>query len=273
MSNFEFSRTLNIGQYLPLGSVIHQLDPRARIVSAIFVLGTTVAVSHWQGLAVGLIFILLVLALARIPFVYALRGLLAPLPFLLIIGVIQIFFNPYKDVPPIWFTIFGDKITGGDFVAGGVLILRFIVLVLGLSLVSFTLSTSELTHGLEALLKPLKKIGLPTDDLVMVVQVTLRFLPFLGQTAERIAKAQASRGGEWGTGKGGLLGRARQVFPLIIPLFMTSLRKAEMMALAMDARGYGGKVRRTSMVELDFRIKDLLAVLIAIAVAAAVIWL
>ncbi len=271
MSNFEFSRNLNIGQYLPLDSPIHRLDPRARILSAIFILGTAVVVNNWQGLAIGLIAVLIILGLAHIPLAYAIRGLLPPLPFLVIIGIIQIFFNPYKDTVPIWFTIFGDQISGGDFLAGGVLIFRFVVLILGLSLVSFSLSTTELTHGLEALLKPFERLGLPTYDFVMVIQVTLRFLPFLGQAAERIAKAQASRGGQWGTGRGSLLARARQVFPLIIPLFMISLHKAETMALAMDARGYGGKTRRTSMTELDFRLKDGIAICVAMLVSAAII--
>jgi energy-coupling factor transport system permease protein len=271
MSNFEFSRSLNFGQYLPLDSMVHRLDPRARILSAVFVLLAVTVANHWPGLLVGLGFILIGLILARIPLAYAFRGLIPHLPFLVILGIIQIFFNPYKDVPPILFKVLGDTISAGDFLAGGTLILRFAVLILGLGLISFCLSTSELIHGLEALFMPLERLGIPAFDLVMVVQVTLRFLPFLGQAAERIAKAQASRGGEWGTGHGSILARARQIVPLIIPLFMISLRRAETLALAMDARGYGGKARRTSTVELHFRFKDLMATALALAAAVTIL--
>ena len=271
MSNFEFSRNLSIGQYLPLNSIIHRLDPRARLLSAIFILGTVTLATHWPGLLAGLAITFIFWALGRIPLKLGLRCLLTPLPFLLILGVLQVFFNPYPDSSPIWFTVFGDKISGIDLLAALTLILRFVVLILGLSLMSFCLSTSELGHGLEALLRPFERFGLPTYDLVMVVQVTLHFLPLLGQTAERIAKAQASRGGDWGSGKGGFIARARQVIPLIVPLFLVSLRRAENLALAMDARGYGGKLHRTSMIELHFRFKDTLAVMIALIASALII--
>ena len=185
----------------------------------------------------------------------------------------QFFFNPYRDTLPIWATLLGDKLSLADLLASLTLILRFIVLILGLSLVSYCLSTSELAHGLEALFKPLEQLGLPTYDLVMVLQVALQFLPYLGQTAERIAKAQASRGGEWGSGRGGFIARARQIIPLIVPIFLVSLRRAENLALAMDARGYGGKTRRTSMTELHFQRKDVLALMIAVAAASVIIFI
>jgi energy-coupling factor transport system permease protein len=154
--------------------------------------------------------------------------------------------------------------------AGVLLIVRFTVLILGLGLMSFVLSTSELIHGLDSLLTPLRKIGLPTHDLVLMVQVTLRFLPYLAQAAEKIAKAQASRGADWGTRKGGLIARTRQVVPLLVPLFLISLRKAENLALAMESRGYSGE-NRTSMIEMRFRVKDGLAILTALAAAMVVI--
>jgi energy-coupling factor transport system permease protein len=105
----------------------------------------------------------------------------------------------------------------------------------------------------------------------MVMQVTIRFIPFLAQSAERIAKAQASRGAEWGTGKGGLLARTRQLIPLVLPLFLTSLRRAETMALAMDARGYDTVSRRTSMIVMHFTWKDGLAILLGVLAGAGVI--
>ena len=142
------------------------------------------------------------------------------------------------------------------FLEGIILLLRFASLVLWLSLSSFTLSISELLLGLHLLLRPLGRLGLPVEDLVLIVEVTLRFIPFLTQSAERIVKAQASRGAAWGKGSGDLLQRVRQALPMIVPLFLNSLRRAENMALAMDARGYGGSAARTSMYELHFRFVD-----------------
>jgi energy-coupling factor transport system permease protein len=146
-------------------------------------------------------------------------------------------------------------ISTNDLAAGISLILRFSTYITVIGLATSTLSASEITRGSEAMLRPLAVLRFPVHDFVMVVQVTLRFFPLLAQTAERIAKAQASRGADWRV-TGNLLNRARQIIPMIIPLFVTSLRRAEHMALAMDARGYGSQPTRTSMVELHFRLRD-----------------
>jgi energy-coupling factor transport system permease protein len=126
---------------------------------------------------------------------------------------------------------------------------------------------------LASLLRPLTALGLPTHAFVLMVQVSLRFLPLLAQEAERIAKAQASRGAEWGTGRGGLLRRARQALPLIVPLFLTALRRAERLAEAMEARGYHGGQGRTSMVTLRWRAADSVALLVGVGLGAAALLL
>ena len=205
MENFEFLRSMNIGQYLPLDSPIHRLDPRARLVAGAMLLGAVTFASRPVGLALGLAVFLAALGLARVPIRFALRGLLPPLPFLLVLALLQVFINPYPETTPIYFHIGSLAISGVDLWAGLALLMRFAGLILGLSLVSFCLSTSEMIYGLSALLRPLARAGLPVHDLVMMVQVTLRFLPLLAQSMERIAKAQASRGADWGTGRGGLL--------------------------------------------------------------------
>lgn len=273
MHNFEFLRMVNIGQYLPLHSVLHRLDARARIIIYFCLIAGATFTQHPLGLLLGLILVLLGLALGRIPLRFALRGLLPPLPFLVILGVLQIFITPHALAAVPLYTLGPVKIYFIGLVSAGMLMLRFAVLILGLGLASYTLSTSELIHGLESLFTPLANLGIPTHDLVMVMQVTIRFVPFLAQAAERIAKAQASRGADWGTRKGGLLARTRQVLPLILPLFLTSLRRAETMALAMDARGYATVTRRTSMLVMHFTWKDGLAIVVGIAAGAAILFL
>lgn len=272
MHNFEFLRMVNIGQYLPLQSTLHRLDPRARIIIYFIIIMAATFTTSALGLGIALAVILLGLGLGQIPLRFALRGLLPPLPFLLLLAVLQVFLAPQPEgaVPLIEFWFVDIYLSG--LVSAGMLLLRFTVLILGLGLASYTLSTSELIHGMESLLSPLARIGLPTHNLVMVMQVTIRFIPFLAQTAERIAKAQASRGAEWGTGSHNLLARIRQFIPLILPLFLTSLTRAETMALAMDARGYDTITRRTSLVVMHFTWKDGIAVLLGLLAGAAILF-
>ncbi len=271
MHNFEFLRMVNIGQYLPLDSVLHRLDPRARILAYGLIILAATFTPRPHGLILALLLVLVLLRLGRIPLRYALRSLGPPLPFLLILAVLQIFLavRPADAVPLL--SLGPVNIYAAGLLSAGMLLMRFAVLILALGLASFTLSTSEMIHGLEALLSPLTRIGIPTHDFVMVVQVTVRFLPFLAQAAERIAKAQASRGAEWGVRKGSLFQRMRQIAPLIVPLFLTSLRRAETLALAMDARGYGSPARRTSFIVMHFRWLDGLVIFVGVLLAAGIL--
>lgn len=271
MSQFEFSSRVTIGQYLPTDSFLHRLDPRARIlIFSLLVVSLTIT-SHWQAVLLGLVVVLFGLALGRIPLPYALRGLIPPLPFLLFLAVIQVLF-PWNRAPSItvwhWWVF---NITHASLLAGGLLLLRFTALILTISLATFCLSTSQMIHGLDNLLGPLRRVGIPTRDLIMIVQITLRFLPLLAQVAERIAKAQASRGADWGAGKGNPLRRARQIAPVIVPLFLAALHKAENMALAMDARAYGTHPFPTSMAEMRFRWQDGLMVAAALGLCVLIL--
>jgi energy-coupling factor transport system permease protein len=270
VSEFEFMQRVTIGQYLPTGSVLHRLDPRARIVIFTLLLGALTFTPSGWGLLLGLAVVSAGLLWARIPLRYAFKGLLPPMPFLLMLAVMQVFLHPGRSETAL-FTLGPLVLSSGGLVAGGMLVLRFATLILGLSLSSFTLSTSELILGLNRLLRPFSRLGLPVQDLVLMIQVTLRFVPFLMQAAERIAKAQASRGAAWGKGSGGPLRRARLVLPLIVPLFLTSLRRAENLALAMDARGYGGPAERTSMTELRFNGRDWLALAAVVLLTALIL--
>jgi energy-coupling factor transport system permease protein len=213
---------------------------------------------------------LVILRIAQIPFRYALRGLLTPLPFLVVLALLQVFFNPHLPGSPVLLAYGPLVISVYDISVGAKLLLRFFGLVLGLSLASFTLSTSEMTQGLNLLLAPLARLRLPVQDFVMMVQITLRYLPLLAQAAERIAKAQASRGADW-EARGGLVSRVRQTIPIIVPLFLASLRRAENMALAMDARAYGSAMVRSSIAEFHFTTKDGIVLAVAAALAVMII--
>lgn len=270
MSDFEFLSSTTIGEYLPTGSIIHRVEPRAKLTAfGVLIIAITFTISP-VGVALSLAVVLTGLAAARIPFKYALKSLWTPLPFLLFIALLQVFLTPGSTSTPLvsWWIF---HITSEGILSGVLIILRFSALILTISLMTCCISTSEMIQGLQRLLSPINRIGIPTMDFVMVVQVTLRFLPFLAQSAERIAKAQASRGAEWGVKSRGLVARAKQVIPLIIPLFTISLRRAETMAMAMDARGYGVNKNRTSLMEFTFGWRDALFVFIAAVCAALIV--
>ena len=272
MSNFEFQRFVTIGQHLPTGSVIHRLDPRTRLVSgALLVLAITFA-PGLLGLGLAVVAVLAALRLARIPLLYALEGLRPPLPFIIILALLQLFLAPQGETA-VWFAWGPVHLTGAGMEQAALLVLRFVALVSTISLLSFCTATTEIVRGLSALLAPLGRLGLPVHDFILMVQVTLRFLPLLAREAERIAKSQAARGADWGTGRGGLLRRTRQALPLLIPLFLTSLRRAENLAVAMEARGYrgGGQEARSSMVELRFRAADGVAFGVALALSSGIV--
>jgi len=270
MNEFEFLRDLPIGQYLPLNGPLQRLDPRTRILGATIFLAGITFLTHPTGLLLGLVAALLAWWYSRLPWGPLIRGWRSALPFLLILALLQVLFRVGEEGREL-FRLWSIIISSNDLVAGINLILRFSAYITVIGLATSTLSASEITRGSEALLRPLGALNFPVHDFVMVVQVTLRFFPLLAQSAERIAKAQASRGADWRP-TGNLIHRIRQVMPLIIPLFVTSLRRAEHMALAMDARGYGSRPTRTSMVELHFRRLDTL-VLVAITTLTVVMFL
>jgi energy-coupling factor transport system permease protein len=294
MNDFEFQRFVTIGQYLPTGSPIHQLDPRVRLIAGTLLLLAITFSPHPVGLGIALLTMLGALKLARVPLKYALRGLLPPLPFILFLALLQVLFGVQRPpvMPPaatnlrLEFWGLHLQLYGARILSAAMLLMRFAALILGISLISFCISTTELVRGLAALLNPLTRLGLPTHDFVLMVQVALHFLPILAREAESIAKAQASRGAEWGTQRkqgAGLFKRVRQALPLLVPLFLTALRRAENLALAMEARGYdsngalrGGKSHkseRTSMVTLHLQWMDGVALSVALGISVMILFI
>jgi len=273
MNQFEFLPLVTIGQYFPTGSILHRRDARAKLV--VFT-GMIIAVTFTPsllGLLVALIAVWVGIAVARVNARIALKGLLVPLPFLLVIALLQLLFLGSQINTVVYWSWGPIHITQAGIWATIIMLIRFIVLILVISLSSFCVTTSEMITGLDHLLSPLKRLGIQTMDMVMAIQVALRFLPLLALSAERIAKAQASRGAEWGTKKGGLAAQVKRVIPLIVPLMLTSLRRAEMMALAMDARAYGLKNDRSSIYELTYRNADTLFIFVGLLVMVATIML
>ncbi len=270
MSDFEFMSRVSFGQYMPTASPFHRLDPRSRLIGGILLLSALTLSREPAGIAAGLGLILLGTALARLSLRRALLSLLPPLPFLLVLAMLQLLLGP--TTPPIWWQWGPFHLSPTGLGNAGLFLLRFAALFLELGLFASCISATELVRGLEQLLRPLNRLGLPTHDLVLVVQVTLHFIPAIAQSAERIAKAQASRGADW-SGHGGPLQRIRQTLPLLIPIFLVGMRRAETLALAMSARAYGFTEQRSSRITLHWQRNDTLALLVILAAAAAILWI
>lgn len=262
MEDFELLRYVTIGQYLPGDSVVHRLDPRAKISIFLFLtLAVTFSLSYTANAILLLVTLLLVLV-ARIPLRYIFSGLRPALPFIIILAVLQLLFYGYAYRPyglstqtlVHWGWI---NITTGSVQLVVVSLLRFVQLLFLTSLLTNTTPLTRLTNGLEAMLRPFGRVGLPAHELSLVATVALRFVPLLGEQLEIIMKAQASRGASIGA-RGGLnfVTTARQTAVLIVPLFIDAFRRAEDMILAMQARCYVGGRGRTSYIRLRFTRTD-----------------
>ena len=276
LSEFEFLRNVTIGQYLPTGSAVHQLDPRAKLAMVVLFLAGVVISTSLAGLVVALAAVLAGLALARIPLRYALQGVRPALPFLILLALLQVFTIPQNDVGAVLWKWWLLTVTVTDLVAAALTLLRFVVLILGLSLFSFSTNTTELTHGTEHLLRPLQRLGLPAHEFALAMTIAVRFVPLLALEAERIAKAQASRGADFGHGRGSFVQRTLRMLPLLVPLFVTALRRADTLVMAMEARCYTGGKGRTHLIHLHARRADafaLLVVLLLVTLLLTATWL
>lgn len=271
MANFEFTQNLSFGQYLPTESWIHNRDARARIIIFFSLLLAITIARHAYMVVVALIIIIAGFRFSKIPLGYALNGLKTPLPFLVFLSILQLFRFPPEATNPLLLAIGPLSITTQGIIAGFVVMMRFIALILVISLTSFTLSTSDLIYGLQSLFRPLNWLGIPSEDIIMVFQITIRFLPMLGQSTEQIAKSQAARGAAWGVKRQNLIERIKTIYPVIIPMFLTSLQKAENMALAMDARGYGNHLKRGTYKQFEFKKQDGLSILAALIISTLII--
>lgn len=273
--NFELLRNVTIGQYLPTGSVVHRLDPRAKILAMMALIGAfsaTMSVSISLALLGG---VLLIVVLSRVPLGYLGRGLLPMLPLLAILFLVQLIFRGREDRQGVvlwewWFL----RLTSGSLALMVVLTIRMVAFIFLFSLLTLTTTTTHLTHGVEHLLKPWRRVGVPSHEIALVLTIAFRFVPTLVEELDRVAKAQASRLGKTGVSS---LWRpdktVRARLPLIVPLFLSALRRGEDLILAMEARCYVSGGARTHLVQLRAQPRDVLAVLVPLGIALVVWWI
>ncbi|NMA15514.1 MAG: energy-coupling factor transporter transmembrane protein EcfT [Clostridia bacterium] len=250
--------SIKIGQYYPARSPIHKMDPRIKIISVfIYIFALFVAKDYFSYLVVT-VFSLAVVVLSRIPFKTMLKGLKPILIFILLTSFLHLFLTEGTEI---WrWKFLKITIEGRDNAV--FMTLRLILLIGIASLLTYTTTPIALTDGLERLLNPFKKIGVPAHELAMMMTIALRFIPTLLEETDKIMKAQVSRGASFRTG--GMMKRAHMVITLLVPLFLSAFRRAEELALAMEARGYQGGEGRTRMRVLKVSSVDVFALLIVI---------
>ncbi len=276
MTDYSAFRYLTIGQYLPYGSLVHHLDPRAKIVMFSLLVAAVTFANSFTASVILLVSLLGVVRLSRTPLRFVLQGLRPALPWIAVFTLLQLLFyhNPYgpKVCSTIWTWGFVD-ITTCAIRQIGLMILRLLEFMTLISLLTLTTSTAELTHGLERLLSPLERLRFPAHELALVFAIALRFAPTLAVELERIMKAQASRGADFGEGgRLAFIQRTRALLPLLVPLFVSALRRAEDLTLAMEARGYAGGRGRTSYLQLRALPRDYLALALVGVFCAAILF-
>jgi len=265
MEDFEFLRNITVGQYLPGRSLIHNLDPRTKISVFLFI---TIAVTFSISYTANVILVLATLGLvvmSGVSLKYIFSGLKPALPLIVVLAVLQLLFygdayTPYGLANRTYLKWGWIHITNGSVQLVVVSAMRFIELLFLTSLLTNTTTLTDITHGIEDMLSPFSRFGVPANELALVGAIALRFVPLLGGQLEIIMKAQASRGASVAhKGKLQFINRSRQVAAFIVPLFVDAFRRAEDLILAMQARCYVGGHGRSSYVRLSFRPVDYVA--------------
>lgn len=258
-------KNITIGQYFPGETIIHRLDPRVKLVATVAFILALFFINSFYPYILVVAFIFGVIKLSKVPVRYVIKGLK---PLFLIISI-TFLINLFMTKGEILFELGPLDITKEGLMQATFMALRLIFLVMGTSLLTLTTSPISLTDGIERLLKPFSKIGLPAHELAMMMTIALRFIPTLLEETDKIMKAQMARGADFESGN--IMNRAKSLVPLLVPLFVSAFRRADELAMAMEARCYRGGENRTRMKELKMEKIDFTAIGITTVFIAIII--
>jgi len=258
-------RDITIGQYYPAKSVLHRLDPRVKLVSTLLYLVSLFLFRSIPGYIVATLFLAVVIKMSRVPFQYIVKGLKPIIMLLMITVVFNLFLTRDGDV---LFHKWIFTVTEGGLRTAVYMAVRLIYLIIGSSLMTFTTTPNELTDGIESLLYPLNRIHVPVHEVAMMMSIALRFIPILLEETDKIMKAQIARGADLESGN--MIQKAKSMIPILVPLFVSAFRRANDLAMAMEARCYRGGEGRTKMKPLHYRTRDRVAYVTVVVYVAAV---
>ena len=256
---------ITIGQYYPADSVLHKLDPRTKILAILVYMVSLFIVNNFYGLLGMMAISILVVTVSKVPIKYFFRGLKMIIFIVLLTVALQMFMTPGE---VIWQWSF-LKITKEGIRQAVFMGTRLVLLISITSILTLTTTPIALTDGIERLLKPFQRIGVPAHELAMMTSIALRFIPTLVEETDKIMKAQAARGANFDTGN--LIEKVKALVPLLVPLFLSAFQRADELAIAMEARCYHGGTNRTRLKALQYTRKDLAVGILCVCMVAAAI--
>lgn len=260
-------KDITIGQYYPTGSFIHKLDPRTKImITMAYIVGLFI-IKRFIAYGFTILFVAAAIQVSKIPFRYMIRGLKPLRVIILLTFTINLFMTPGESL----YSLGPLNMTREGLNQGVFMAIRLMMLVIGTSLLTLTTSPIALTDGIENLLKPFAKIGVPAHELAMMMTIALRFIPTLLEETDKIMKAQMARGADFESGN--IINRAKSLVPLLVPLFISAFRRADDLAMAMEARCYRGGENRTRMKQLKMVAADFMSMTVTGLVLAVLVYI
>ena len=258
---------ITIGQYFPGTSPLHRLDPRVKIILLFIFLVEIFIFNSALSYALLTLFTIGLMLLSSVPIKLILRSLKPLLWIIIFTFIIHLFSHPGTEIAKVWlFTLTKEGVEQAVLIS-----LRLILLLINSSLLTYTTSPLKLTDALESLLSPFKRIGVPAHELAMMMTIALRFVPTLIEETDKIMKAQQSRGADFSSGN--ILARLKSMIPILVPLFLSAFRRADDLAMAMEARCYRGGIGRTQMKTLAVSSIDYLAGMVIVLLTAALTYI
>lgn len=258
-------KDITIGQYYRENSIIHRLDPRVKLFGTMVFLVSLFVADNIFGYIIATLALTGVIKLSRVPFKFIVKGLKAIIILLLISVSFNLFSTPGTVIAKLWiFKITYEGVVNASFMA-----VRLIYLIIGSSLMTLTTTPNDLTDGLEKSLGFLRKIKIPVHEIAMMMSIALRFIPILMEETDKIMKAQMARGADFENG--GIIRKAKNMVPLLVPLLISAFRRANDLATAMDARCYRGGEGRTKMKPLRYKRNDAVAYLVYVVYLGVIV--
>lgn len=258
-------RDITLGQYYQTESVIHKLDPRVKLSATICFIISLFVVKSWIGYLLAAVFLITMIKLSRVPFKFMVKGMKAIVFILLITVVFNLFLTPGETLVSVWKL----RITKEGVQIAVMMAVRLSFLIVGSSVMTLTTTPNSLTDGMEKMMRPLKLFKVPVHEVAMMMSIALRFIPILLEETDKIMKAQIARGADFESGN--LVKKAKAMVPLLVPLFISAFRRANDLAMAMEARCYRGGDHRTKMKPLQYKKRDYIAYVVLAGYFAACI--
>ena len=243
-------RDITLGQYYQTESVIHRLDPRVKLVGTICYIISLFLINNVWGYVVAALFLAVIIKLSNVPFKFMVKGMRAIVFLLLITVVFNMFLTPGEPLVTVWKL----TVTKEGLKLAGMMAIRLSFLIIGSSVMTLTTTPNNLTDGMEKLMSPLRKLRVPVHEIAMMMSIALRFIPILLEETDKIMKAQIARGADFESGN--IMKKAKALVPLLVPLFISAFRRANDLAMAMEARCYRGGDGRTKMKPLVYKKAD-----------------